>query len=112
MFNDSAVSNAGQIAATLGKGDDNTRQELKMLIEQIGELLKKAPAEKVDDAQAVASASEDLMSEAKKDKPNLPRIKSLGRSLIDIAATVADFAPSAVSLATKIVSIVGMLFGI
>lgn len=110
IFNDSTINNAGNIAGTLGGLDESARSDLQSLLGQIAEALNKPPAEKLDDAQAVASASEDFMKEAGQSRPNPKRLAALGKSFIDTAEAVIDFAPSVVGLAEKIVTNVTGIF--
>jgi hypothetical protein len=97
MFQGSTINNAGQIAGTMASADTASREELQALLEQLGEALKPVPPEKVEDAEATASAAEDLVKEAAKDKPNKSRLRTLGDGLIATAKAVGAAAPAALS---------------
>jgi hypothetical protein len=106
LFQGSTIRNAGQIAGTIRSADQGSRAELQALLQKLGEHLKEVPPEKVEDAEAVSASAEDLVKEAAKDKPNKSRLRSLGTALVDMAKAVGTAAPTAVSMAEKIVDLV------
>jgi hypothetical protein len=111
LFQESTIQNAGQIAGTIRNADQGSRDELQALLQKLGEHLKAAPPDKVEDAEAVSAGAEDLVKEAAKDKPNKSRLRSLGTALVDMAKAVGSAAPQAVSLAGQIVDLVGKIAG-
>jgi hypothetical protein len=111
LFQGSKIRNAGQIAATIRNADQGSRAELQALLQKLGEHLKEVPAEKVEDAEAVSASAEDLVKEAARDKPNKSRLRSLGTALVNTAKAVGTAAPTAVSMAEKIVDLVGKISG-
>ena len=109
LFQGSTINNAGQIAGTITAADTASRDELQALLKQFGEALKPVPPEKVEDAEATASAAEDLVKEAAKDKPNKSRLRSLGDALLATTKAVGAAAPTALSIAEKVVSLIGKI---
>jgi hypothetical protein len=112
VFQGSTLHNAGQIAGTLVRADDASRQELQTLLQHLGEALKAVPAGKVEDAEAVGAAAEDLVKETAKEQPNKSRLRSLGRTLIDAASAIGAAAPAALSIAEKVVALIGKIQGL
>jgi hypothetical protein len=111
LFQGSKIQNADQIAGTIRNADQGSRAELQVLLKSLGEHLRKVPPDKVEDAEAVSAAVDDLVKEAAKDKPNKSRLRSLGTALVDMAKTVAAAAPAAVSVAEQIVDLIHKISG-
>lgn len=112
VFQGSTINNAGQITGTMAGADAASRDELKALLQQLGEALKPVPPEKVEDAEATASAAEALVTEAAKDKPNKSLLRRLGGMLVDTTKAVGAAAPAALSVADKVVALIGKIHGL
>jgi ElaB/YqjD/DUF883 family membrane-anchored ribosome-binding protein len=104
--------NAHTIAGTITKADDASRKELQTLIAQLGKVLEATPQEKKEEAEAVSASAEDLMKEASKQIPNKSRLRSLGESLVGMAKTIGAAAPAAITIAEKIVELIGKIHGL
>lgn len=111
VFQGSTLYNAGQIAGTMLHADAASKADLQKLLQQLGMSLKAVPPEKVEDAEAVGAAAEDLVKETAKDKPNTSRLRALGNLLVDAAKAVGSAAPAAISLANQIVDLVARIGG-
>jgi hypothetical protein len=112
VFQHTTVYNAGQIAGTIAKADNASRQQLQALLGQLGETLETIPPDKKDDAEALGVSAEYLMKEASKESPNKSLLHSLGKSLLDMARTVGTAAPTVISIAGSIVDLVGKIHGL
>ena len=112
LFQGSTINNAGQIAGTITTADTASRDELQALLKQFGEALKPVPPEKVKDANATASAAEDLVKEAAKDQPNKSRLRLLGDGLLEAVKAVGTAAPAALSIAEKVVGLIAKIHGL
>jgi hypothetical protein len=111
VFQGSTIHNAGQIAGAISAGSPADRAELQALLTQLEATLKPVPSDKVDDAEAVAASAEDLVSETAKEKPNPSRLRSLGGALMSTVETVGAAAPAALSIAERLVTLVGKISG-
>jgi hypothetical protein len=112
MFQGSTINNAGQIAGTMVAADTTSRGELQALLKQLGEALRPVPPEQVEDAEATAAAAEDLVKEAANDNPTPSRLRSLGDMLVGAAKAVGAAAPAALSIADKVVALIGKIHGL
>ena len=103
--NVSINSNLQNVRETIGAAktvDDTTKAQLDQLLQQLSENLKKLPAEKATDAEAVAEAAGDLVKKATADKPNQKSVEISGKGLLEAAEGIASVVP----IALKIVSTV------
>jgi hypothetical protein len=112
VFQGSTINNAGQIAGMLANADATSKEALKSLVAQLGEVLKNTPPEEMDDANAAASAAEDLVTEAARSKPNKSRLRLLGEGLVSGVKAVGSAAPAAISIAQNIVDLIGKISGL
>jgi hypothetical protein len=106
---DSPIHNAGQMAGTITHAAPADRQKLQSLLQQLADSLSGVPAEKTDDAEAVAASAEDLVKAAAQDKPNPSRLRALGTTLVTTAQQLATAAPAALSIAEKVVGLVAKI---
>jgi hypothetical protein len=112
LFQGSTINNAGQIAGTLARADAASRNELKALLQQLHDALTTVPPEKVDDAEAVGASAEDLLTETAKDKPNPSRLRGLGTALVATAKLIGTAAPTALTIAEKVVALIAKIHGL
>ena len=56
----STLKNVQQSVGEISTNDENARKDLEKLIKQLSEALEKIPAEKMEDAQAVAETAKAL----------------------------------------------------
>ena len=112
VFQGSTIHSAGQIARTLKHADDQSRQELQALLQQLADALKTVPPDRVEDAEAVGASAEDILKESAKDQPNKSRLRSLATAFTATAKTIGAAAPAVLSIADKIVDIISKIHGL
>ena len=112
LFQGSTIHNAGQIAGTLKNADDQSRQGLQALLQQLADALKTVPPDRVEDAEAVGASAEDILKESAKDQPNKSRLRSLATAFTETAKTIGAAAPAVLSIADKIVGIITKIHGL
>src|SRR5271163_140916 len=112
LFQGSTIHNAGQIAGTLKHADDQSRQELQALLQQLADALKGVPPARVEDAEAVGASAEDILKESAKDQPNKSRLRSLATAFTETVKTIGAAAPAVLSIADKIVGIIIKIHGL
>ncbi|HEU5100242.1 MAG TPA: hypothetical protein VFU22_14540 [Roseiflexaceae bacterium] len=83
-------------------GDPGVKNELQQLIEQLNTELRKAPANKQADAEAVAEIAKDLVDRAAKEKPNRAIVQISAEGLKQAAANLDAVLPTVLPIATKI----------
>ena len=107
----STLTNVQQIVGEIPSTDEAARQELESLIGQLSEALQKVPAEKEEDAAAVAETAKVLVETAKADKPNKTMLQISGEGLKQAAENLAAVMPAVVTIAGQIVMAVAKLTG-
>ena len=112
LFQGSTIHNAGQIAGTLKNVDDQSRQGLQALLQQLADALKTVPPDRVEDAEAVGASAEDILKESAKDQPNKSRLRSLATAFTETVKTIGAAAPAVLSIADKIVGIITKIHGL
>lgn len=85
--------------------DAPTKDALITLIQQLNELLRKAPKELEEDAKAVADTAEILVKTATDEKPNKSTIKITADSLKKAAENIAKVLPSVIPIVKQIISL-------
>jgi hypothetical protein len=85
--------------------DDPTKIELEKLVAQLNELLKQAPAEQQDTADAVAQTTQLLIDQAVDDDPNPTMVQTMGTVLKQTAQSFTDNLPQIVDVAGKIAAV-------
>lgn len=99
----STLTNVQQSIGEIPSTDESTKQELESLVEAMKQALEAAPADKQEEAQAVAESAKMLVETAKAEKPNRTMIEITGEGLKKAAQNLAEVMPSVVSIATQIV---------
>ena len=99
----STLTNVQQSIGDIHSGDETTRQELETLIGQLSEALQNVPAERQEQAQAVAETAKMLVDTAKAEKPNKTMLQISGEGLKQAAQNLADVLPTVVNIAGRIV---------
>jgi hypothetical protein len=99
----STLTNVQQSVGEIHTEDESSKRELESLIEALKQTLESAPAEKQEEAQAVADSAKMLVDTAKAEKPNKTMIQITGEGLKKAAQNLADVTPAVVSIATQIV---------
>jgi septal ring factor EnvC (AmiA/AmiB activator) len=105
----STLTNVQQSVGEIPTDDESTRKELEKLIEQLSEALQKIPAEKQEQAQAVAETAKALVDSAKVEKPNKTMLQITGDGLKQAAKNLAEVMPTVVTIAGQIVMAVSKL---
>jgi hypothetical protein len=77
----------------------------------LNEALQKIPAEKQEDAQAVAETAKALIDVAKSEKPNKTMLQITGEGLKKAAQNLAEAMPTVLTIASQIVMTVMKLTG-
>jgi Caspase domain len=98
----SELSNVSQSIGALPNADQAAKDELKRLIDQLSAALQKVPADREDDAAAVAETAKQLVDQATKDKPNKTIIQITAEGLKSAAQNIAGVLPTVLPLATQI----------
>ena len=107
----STLKNVQQSVGEISTNDENSRKDLEKLIKQLSEALEKIPAEKMEDAQAVAETAKALVDSAKAEKPNKSMLKITGEGLKQAAQNLADVMPAVIPIAGQIALTVMKLVG-
>ena len=105
----SKLENVTQRIESMPHGDEATKSELLELISTLKMELQKVPEDKTEDAEAVADLTEKLVENAVSKKPNKKVLQITGEGLKQAAQNIADVMPTVLSIATKIVSAIGLL---
>lgn len=101
------IQNVGNIPGA----DQATKDELKKLIEQLTDLLQKAPAASASDAEAVAETARQLVDSVAKEKPNKTIVQITAEGLKKAAENIKAVLPDVIPIATQIVFSVLKLAG-
>jgi len=99
----STLSNVQQSIGDIRTEDVATKAELENLINQLSESLQKVPAEKGEQAEAVAASAQALVEQAKSEKPNKTMLQITGEGLKQAAQNLAEVMPAVVTIASQIV---------
>ena len=99
----STLTNVQQSIGDIHSQDATTKAELVNLIKQLSESLQKVPAEKGEQAEAVAASAQALVEQAKSEKPNKTMLQITGEGLKQAAQNLADVMPAVVTIASQIV---------
>jgi hypothetical protein len=107
----STLSNVSQTVGALPNADQSAKDELMRLIEQLNQALQQAPADKVEEAEAVAKSAELLVQTATAEKPNKTMVQITGEGLKQAARNIAEVMPTVLTIAAQIVAAVVKLGG-
>jgi hypothetical protein len=119
--NEGIIVTNGTISATqiaVGRGASNTLtqtghgEDLQALLRTLTELLRQTPAEKSEEAEAVAAQAAQLVEAAGKEKPNRTMLQVLASGLKQAASFLKEAVPDAVTIAGQIASVVARLHGL
>ena len=98
----STLTNVQQSVGEIRTDDMNARAELEKLIGQLSEALQKVPADKQEQAEAVAETAKALIHTAKAEKPNKTMIQVTAQGLKLAAQNLAEIVPPVVTIASQI----------
>ena len=107
----STLTNVQQSVGEIATNDETARKELEKLIQQLSDALQKVPAEKQEEAQAVAETAKTLVDSAKAEKPNKTMLKITGEGLKQAAQNLTDVMPTVIPIAGQIALAVMKLVG-
>jgi ElaB/YqjD/DUF883 family membrane-anchored ribosome-binding protein len=85
--------------------------ELLALIQELEQLLKSAPPEKQEEAEAVAESTKELVDAASAEQPSKTKFKLKADQLKAAAQTLAEAMPSVVAIATNVIAMVAKMKG-
>lgn len=98
----STLTDVTQRIDGLPNTDQATKDELKLLIDELSELLQQAPTGNAEDAAKVAKRAEAAIDEASKPQPDKELVAFNVESLKRAAANIAAVLPAVLPIATKI----------
>src|SRR5215475_2501750 len=107
----STLTNVQQSVGDIRTNDENTRKDLEKLIGQLSEALQKIPADKQEQAQAVAETAKALVDTAKAEKPNKTMIQITGEGLKQAAQNLSEVMPIVVTIAGQIAMTIAKIVG-
>lgn len=99
----STLTNVQQTIGDISTEDMDTRKELENLIGQLNDALQKVPAEKQEEAEAVAQTAKALIDAAKAEKPNQTLLQITGDGLKKAAQELVKATPVVFHVASQIV---------
>lgn len=99
----STLTNVQQTIGDISTDDMDTRMELEKLIGQLNDALQKVPAEKQEQAEAVAETTRALIDAAKAEKPNQTLLQITGEGLKKAAQELVKATPVVLHVASQIV---------
>lgn len=99
----STLTNVQQTIGDISTDDMDTRMELEKLIGQLNDALQKVPAEKQEQAEAVAETTRALIEAAKAEKPNRTLLQITGEGLKKAAQELVKATPVVLHVASQIV---------
>lgn len=105
----SNLENVTQTIGALPNADPSIKAELEKLVRELNEALQHVPADKAEDAEAVAQSAELLVETATEEEPNKTMIEITGNELKKAARNLADVMPTVLTIATQIVATVSKL---
>lgn len=108
----SKLTNVQQSIGSISTGDEDARQELQGLIEQLSGALENIPQSLKDEAEAVAAATQMLVENARAEKPNKPLLEISGEGLKKAAENLSKVAPTLVGIAGQVVAAVMRMKGL
>jgi hypothetical protein len=107
----SRLENVQQTIGALPHADETAKAELQQLISQLNDALQAAPADKTEEAEAVAQMAETLVETAASEKPNKLMVQITGEGLKKAAENMAAVMPTVLGIAMQIVTAVARLAG-
>lgn len=107
----STLTNVQQSVGDIHSDNEDARKELEALIGQLSEALEKVPAEKQEQAEAVAQTAKMLVDTAKAEKPNKTMLQVSSEGLKQAAQNLAGVMPTVVTIAGQIVAAIAKLTG-
>jgi hypothetical protein len=108
----SGLTGVQQTAGMTAAGSGADEQNLAALLEILTKILNTAPANKADEAEALAAQAAQLVEAAGKDHPNRTMLQVISGGLKQTAELLKDAVPAAVKLTGQILDVVARLHGL
>jgi hypothetical protein len=89
--------------------ESSIQQELNHLVDELSQALEKIPADKEEEAEAVAKSAEALINAATEKKPNKTMVEISSEGLKKAAKNIADVMPIVLTIATQIIATVAKI---
>lgn len=105
----STLANVSQNVDAIQSQDEKAKEELRLLLLQLGDLLEQAQPEESERAEAVADFAHELVAEASGEKPNSTKIRITGAGLKKAAENLVSLTPAVLGIATQIAELVTRL---
>ena len=107
----STLRNVHQSAGMIPGASDDERKQLQDLIQQLTDVLEKAPAGKKDEVEAVAVTATALVDQVKSEKKNKTLLRVTGEGLKQAANGLAPAIPAILPIVLQIVATVTRISG-
>jgi hypothetical protein len=108
----SRLTSMQQTGGAVVGGSGGEEQDLATLLEALIKVLNTAPANKSEEAEALASQAAQLIEVAGKNHPNRTMLQVISGGLKQTAEFFKDAAPAAVKLTGQILDVVARLHGL
>ena len=90
--------------AVIPNATDDDQQKLERLLAELQQALKTVEAEHPDEAEVVATTTDELIKAAQAEKPNPAMLQIRADGLKTAAQTLKDVAPTVLAIATQVVA--------
>lgn len=107
----STLNNVSQTVGSLPAASSSDKEALQKLIDDLNKALVEAPADKAEDAAAVAEAAKMHVETAQANKPNKTMVKITGEGLKQAAENIKAVLPTVLTIATQIVATISRIVG-
>jgi len=108
----STLTNSQLTVGRMAAGTDDEKANLKDLLQQLADEVKKAPQEQTKQAETVMKRADQLVTEAAEDEPDPSILDSLGEALKKAADFLKGAVPATVTIASQIVSLIAAIHGL
>jgi hypothetical protein len=105
----STLTNVQQSIGDIQTNDQESKEALMALIEELSQALQSAPPEIAEEAEAVAQTAEVFVQQAAAEQPNKTMLKITGEGLKQAAQNIASVLPTVLGIASQIILTVGKI---
>lgn len=109
---DSMLEQVNQTVGSASHFDESAKKQITGLVEQLKAELQKVPAEKKEEAEAVAESAKALVEAGAKSQPNKATIQITAEGLKKAAENIAGVMPNVLTIAAGIVKTIFQVMGI
>ena len=99
----STLTESSQIIKSTAKVDEDVKEELVKLLDELKQVLAKTPQNNTDDAEAVAWAAETLIKAKTAERTNLSKVEITKDGLMKAARNLAAVMPLVLPIAERII---------